>query len=134
MRKYIRSILIGIACLVFIAPISFTLGAKPAGAASTIVTSCRATPSGKWPMYGYNVAGTRYNNSEKILNTANVRTLVEDWSFPTGNYEQSSAAIANGVVYIGILGWLSLRAELEYRSIALVILCRERIVSSVRQQ
>ena len=51
-------------------------------------------------MFGYNAAGTRHDPTEKVLNSANVGTLVKNWSYATGNVIESSPTIVNGVLYI----------------------------------
>ena len=53
-------------------------------------------------MFGYDPQHTRYNPSENVLNPTNVSGLVVDWTATTGNpyFNQSSPAVANGVVYI----------------------------------
>jgi outer membrane protein assembly factor BamB len=56
-----------------------------------------------WPMLNYNTGGTRYNPNETILNTGNVGSMVQKWSFTTfaqGDVGSSPAEV-NGIVYVG---------------------------------
>src|SRR6266568_5256455 len=52
-------------------------------------------------MFGFDLQRTRFNQSERILNVANVSHLVPYWSASTTAYINSSPAVANGIVYIG---------------------------------
>ena len=55
-----------------------------------------------WSQFGFDPGGSRFNNTESVISTANVSTLVQRFSAPTGAaIHFSSPAIANGVVYIG---------------------------------
>ena len=54
-----------------------------------------------WPLFGFDARHSRFNPYENILNTSNVSSLTEAWSFATGNIVYSSPAVVNGVVYVG---------------------------------
>lgn len=55
-----------------------------------------------WSQFGYNSGGSRFNNTESGISTANVSNLVQRFSAVTGAaIHFSSPAIANGVAYIG---------------------------------
>ena len=55
-----------------------------------------------WVQFGFESGGSRFNNTESVISTANVSTLVQRFSAPTGAaIFFSSPAIANGVAYIG---------------------------------
>ena len=55
-----------------------------------------------WSQFGYDPGGSRFNNTESVISTANVSTLVQRFSAPTGAaIFFSSPAISNGVAYIG---------------------------------
>ena len=55
-----------------------------------------------WNQFGFDPGGSRFNNTESIISTANVSTLVQRFSAPTGAaIFFSSPAIAHGVAYIG---------------------------------
>ena len=59
-----------------------------------------ATGPQDWPTYLHDVARSSAT-SESILSTANVPTLVQQWSHATGGVVAASPAIVNGVVYVG---------------------------------
>ena len=52
-------------------------------------------------MLGFDAQHTNNNPYEKVLNSANVSRLVQDWTFHTGGYIAASPVVASGVVYIG---------------------------------
>jgi PQQ-like domain len=54
-----------------------------------------------WPLFGFDARQSRFNPYENILNTSNVSSLTEAWSFATGSTVYSSPAVVNGVVYAG---------------------------------
>jgi outer membrane protein assembly factor BamB len=54
-----------------------------------------------WPEFGYSALDQRANPYESILNTSNVGSLEEAWSYTTGDFIDSSPAVVNGVVYVG---------------------------------
>jgi eukaryotic-like serine/threonine-protein kinase len=55
-----------------------------------------------WVQFGLDPGGSRNNSSERVISTANVSTLVQRFSAPTGGaIDFSSPAIANGIAYIG---------------------------------
>jgi glucose dehydrogenase len=62
---------------------------------------------GDWPMYNYDLLGTRHNKGEKVLGTGNVGGLVEKWRFPAWGTLRVVGAIhatpvvVNGHVYFG---------------------------------
>ena len=51
-------------------------------------------------MLGFDAQHTNNNPYEKVLNSANVSRLVQDWTFHTGGYIAASPVVASGVVYI----------------------------------
>ena len=53
-----------------------------------------------WPSFGYDLNSTRFNASERSLNSANVSTLVLAWSAHTGHAIVGSPVMVNGIVYI----------------------------------
>ena len=53
-----------------------------------------------WPMYGRNLAHT-FSNSKSLINPGNVASLVEKWSFPTGDAVSASPTVVGGVIYVG---------------------------------
>ena len=54
-----------------------------------------------WTMFGYGPAHTHYNPTEQTIGVGNVAKLTTAWTGGTGSLVQSSAAVANGVVYVG---------------------------------
>jgi outer membrane protein assembly factor BamB len=54
-----------------------------------------------WTMFGYGPAHTHYNPTEKTIGVGNVAELTAAWTGATGGFVQSSAAVADGVVYVG---------------------------------
>lgn len=60
--------------------ILFAAGALVVGAVVTAQRS-QTAPDGDWPMYSYNLAGTRYSPLTEIT-TRNIGQLVEAWSLP----------------------------------------------------
>ena len=54
-----------------------------------------------WAQYRFGPYDTGNNPYENVLTSSNVSTLTLDWSYTTGGRVYSSAAVANGVVYIG---------------------------------
>ena len=52
-------------------------------------------------MLGFDAQHTNNNPYEKVLNSANVSRLVQDWTFHTGGYIAASPVVASGVIYIG---------------------------------
>ena len=66
------------------------------------LTSPLPSPQTDWQMSGFGPQGTRFNPSERTINTTNVSHLVSDWTALTSNIiGSSSPVIANGVAYIG---------------------------------
>ena len=55
-----------------------------------------------WAQFGFETGGSRFNSTESVISTANVSTLVQRFSAPTGAaIFFSSPAISNDVAYIG---------------------------------
>ena len=54
-----------------------------------------------WAQRGFDVGGTRYNPWENVISPDNVDKLDVAWTYTTKNTVSSSAAVANGTVYIG---------------------------------
>ena len=54
-----------------------------------------------WSRFRFGNAHTGYNPYENVLSASNVSGMVLDWSYPIGDLIFSSAAVANGVVYVG---------------------------------
>ena len=83
---------------------------KRISAAVLILSACFASRAwGQKPTCGVHTPWTefhrtnmeRWNPGEKVLSVKTVRNLKRKWSYSTGNYVESSPAVANGVVYIG---------------------------------
>src|SRR5881628_3866882 len=53
-----------------------------------------------WPMYGRDLRHS-FSNSDSLINTGNVVTLLPGWDFTTGDAVSASPAVVDGVVYIG---------------------------------
>jgi quinoprotein glucose dehydrogenase len=82
-----------------------------------------APPSGDWPMYGHDYAGTRYSRLRQI-DTANVSRLAEAWSVdverrakddrpgPRGNGE-ATPIVVDGVMYLPVDGDAVLALEAD---------------------
>ena len=58
-----------------------------------------STTATRWSQFGFNAAHTGDNPSEDILGPGNVAGLRQKWSAPADGRVESSAAVANGVVY-----------------------------------
>lgn len=60
-----------------------------------------------WPMYNYDVAGTRHNAAEKVLSRENVGKIVELWRFPAAESKSAigvihaTPSVVDGEVYFG---------------------------------
>src|SRR5262245_33291362 len=57
-----------------------------------------------WPMYGFDLARTRFNPQEGLINRATVPGLAVRWFFSTGTGTaavSASPTVAGGVVYVG---------------------------------
>src|SRR5690348_16640938 len=54
-----------------------------------------------WPQFRSGPDHTGYQAFETAISRANVATLHQAWSVPTGGGVQSSPAVANGVLYVG---------------------------------
>jgi uncharacterized protein (TIGR03118 family) len=62
----------------------------------------RVVPSaGDWPMYNFDVAGTRDNTAERTLGPSNVGNLQVLWNYPTAGIVTGTPAVVNNVVYAG---------------------------------
>jgi outer membrane protein assembly factor BamB len=59
------------------------------------------TVRASWPMLGFGVTHRSFNSSENLLDTGNVGSLDEAWSFQSGGPIDSSPVVVNGVVYFG---------------------------------
>ena len=57
--------------------------------------------TGDWPQFHNGAAHTGYNAQEHILTASNVHELGVAWTGTTGGINESSPAVANGVVYVG---------------------------------
>jgi outer membrane protein assembly factor BamB len=53
-----------------------------------------------WPMYGRDLRHS-FSNTDSLINTGNVVTLLPAWDFMTGDAVSASPAVVDGVVYIG---------------------------------
>jgi outer membrane protein assembly factor BamB len=71
-------------------------------AVAMLAASPAAAASADWTQYGYTAEGRRENTHETILTRKSVSHLAQKWSasIPVGF---SSAAVANGIVYVGSL-------------------------------
>jgi outer membrane protein assembly factor BamB len=65
------------------------------------LTGYATTSAASWPKFHYDANNSGYNPNETAIGTSNVSTLVEKWTAMTGNYVESSPAVANGVIYVG---------------------------------
>ncbi len=54
-----------------------------------------------WAQRGFGPRGKRYNPYENLLSASTVLGLDLDWKAPTGNFANSSPAVANDVAYVG---------------------------------
>src|SRR5580693_8245579 len=80
------SIVVLILCGCFV---SVAWGQQPAGTCFNNWTEFHRTNMERW------------NPCEKVLSVKTVRNLKRMWSYSTGNYVESSPAVANGVAYVG---------------------------------
>ena len=60
-----------------------------------------AVGASDWPQFRYGPAHTGYNQTETTISAANVAGLRLTWTGQTGSPIRSSAAVADGVVYVG---------------------------------
>jgi hypothetical protein len=77
-----------------------TVTATGQSSGSTASAPFQVLPA-NWPLFGFDARQSRFNPYENILNTSNVSSLTEAWSFATGSTVYSSPAVVNGVVYAG---------------------------------
>jgi polyvinyl alcohol dehydrogenase (cytochrome) len=54
-----------------------------------------------WPMYGFDVSQSRFNQAEKGIDAGNVTTLQQLWFKATGGPVSTTSAVVGGTVYIG---------------------------------
>lgn len=54
-----------------------------------------------WTMFGDGPAHTNYDATEKTIGVGNVASLTTAWTGATGGFVQSSAAVVDGVAYVG---------------------------------
>jgi outer membrane protein assembly factor BamB len=54
-----------------------------------------------WMQWGFTPSHNRVNPYENVLNSSNVGSIDLAWNFPVLSYMSSSAAVANGAVYVG---------------------------------
>jgi glucose dehydrogenase len=65
------------------------------------------TDPADWPMYNHDLAGWRFNPSEKTLSPTNVGKLAEKWRFPAANSKEmigvvhATPTVVVGEVYFG---------------------------------
>src|SRR5215472_14758568 len=71
------------------------------GSALSPAASAGVAVPANWPKFHYNDAGSGYNPREHTLSAANVARLTVKWALTTGGATGSSAAVVNGVMYIG---------------------------------
>jgi polyvinyl alcohol dehydrogenase (cytochrome) len=57
--------------------------------------------SNDWPMYNYDVAGTRFNPEEKTLRPDTVGNLHQIWFYPTAGDVYATPSVVDDVVYAG---------------------------------
>lgn len=60
-----------------------------------------AIAAADWPMYGHDIAQSRFNPGETTITAANVAGLSEAWFLTTSAPVSATPAVVNGVVYIG---------------------------------
>jgi len=70
---------------------SGALAAAPAPGGASSPANSASSPSGDWPVVGYDTQGTRFSPLDQI-NASNVRTLKLAFSFPTGVQKGHEAA------------------------------------------
>jgi serine/threonine protein kinase len=78
-----------------------TVKAYPIATAIAAENAYNAYVTAHGMMFGFDVAHSRINPFEKVLNTSNVGQLIPVWSYTTGDAVGSSPAVVNGVVYVG---------------------------------
>lgn len=66
-----------------------------------VVGLALATSACDWTSFRYGPARTGYNDTESAIGLANVGTLTERWTGPTGFTIRSSPAIAGGLAFVG---------------------------------
>jgi polyvinyl alcohol dehydrogenase (cytochrome) len=74
-----------------------TVGGRVANA---VVGALAADTSANWTAYQHDSAHTGYSNSSD-LNSSNIATLDQAWSFPTGGWVTGTPLVADGTVYVG---------------------------------
>jgi eukaryotic-like serine/threonine-protein kinase len=79
----------------------FAAPAQPQTASGTAARPQSVSLSGDWTQYRNGPTHEGYNAQEHVLSTANVDALSVAWSVAIGGAVWSSAAVANGVVYVG---------------------------------
>lgn len=67
---------------------------------SAVIGALAVGASASWTAYQYDGAHTGYSNSSQ-LNTSNIATLDQAWSFPTGGWVTGTPLVADGTVYVG---------------------------------
>jgi eukaryotic-like serine/threonine-protein kinase len=81
----------------------FALAVDPQSAEPTIPASQSSTKTANWMQLHFLANGTRFNPNETVLSPKNVGNLSVKWTYTTGSGPgiYSSAAVVDGVVYIG---------------------------------
>jgi outer membrane protein assembly factor BamB len=87
------------------APAQGTANARTIGANDAAAPNSLTSGSVNWSEFGFIPSGGRFNPDEQTLSPRNVRQLRKLWSTSIGCNGSicggSSAAVANGVVYVG---------------------------------
>ncbi len=68
---------------------------------STKLTGYSTGAPASWPKFHYDLNNSGDNPDETTIGTGNVSSLVQKWSGATSGSVASSAAVANGVLYVG---------------------------------
>ncbi|MEK6321519.1 MAG: PQQ-binding-like beta-propeller repeat protein [Acidobacteriota bacterium] len=74
-----------------------TLGGKIDNA---VIGALAVSSSADWKMYQHDAAHSGYS-ATSLVNSSNVGTLAQAWSFTTGGWVTGTPIVADGVVYIG---------------------------------
>src|SRR5438128_1748943 len=104
MSKAIHLLMFAVGFLFAIPPI--VIRASEDGS-TTEVSQTKRTDTKDWPMYNYNLIGTRHNRGETSISKSNAGQLEEKWRFPAkGSNEligviHATPIVVDGYVYFG---------------------------------
>ena len=74
-----------------------TLGGKIDNA---VIGALAVSSAADWKMYQHDTTHSGYSTTS-LLNTSNVGSLTQAWSFTTGGWVTGTPIVADGVVYVG---------------------------------